>query len=279
MKILYIDESGDLGPLPAIPRHQDQPVFVMGGLIVDSMALGDLTRGLLTVKNDFFPSLRVNSPGQNWLDLITAEIKGAGIREKALRGAPVQQRHAFGFMDKVLALLERYDAKIIARVWVKGLGCPFKGRSIYTSSVQDLYKYFDDYLARNDDVGVCIADSRKKHMNANVAHSIFTRKYSHTNPLYTNICELPSFSHSENHAGIQLCDFLCSAFLYPMATYTYCSDHVNNVHVQSSAQNIKSRYGQRLRALQHRYQDPPGQWTGGIVVSDRIGRRPGSLMF
>jgi hypothetical protein len=37
MRILYIDEAGDLGSMPAVPlpSGNDQPVLIIGGLIVD----------------------------------------------------------------------------------------------------------------------------------------------------------------------------------------------------------------------------------------------------
>ena len=43
---------------------------------------------------------------------------------------------------------------------------------------------------------------------------------------------------------------------------------------------LKSRYGQQLQALQYRYRHPVTyRYEGGLVVSDAIGRRSGSLMF
>jgi hypothetical protein len=38
--------------------------------------------------------------------------------------------------------------------------------------------------------------------------------------------EVPSFGHSDNHAGLQLADLICSAFLWPMAMHAYCEGHI-----------------------------------------------------
>ena len=57
MHILYIDESGDTGQLPAQPGANDQPVFVIGALIVDAAKIGDLTRDFIDLKTRFYPGL------------------------------------------------------------------------------------------------------------------------------------------------------------------------------------------------------------------------------
>ena len=43
MKVCFIDESGDLGMLRDPPQSNDQPVPVIGGLIVDAAKLHALT--------------------------------------------------------------------------------------------------------------------------------------------------------------------------------------------------------------------------------------------
>ena len=92
--------------------------------------------------------------------------------------------------------------------------------------------------------------------------------------------ELPTFGHSENHAGLQVCDLVCSALLYPIACFAYCTGHVNNVHVQPRAADLRHRYGRSLKALQYRYRNPAtNRYEGGVVVSDAIGQQNGSLMF
>lgn len=273
-----MDEAGDLGALCNPPRSNDQPVFILGGVFVDAANPTDLTTSFLELKFRYFPRLPYSSAMP--LDRILPEIKGADVRANATRGSSNQRRHAIGFLDRTFGLIKRYDLKLVARIWVKGIGCPFDATPVYTSSVQGICGYFDHFLAEIDDIGHCIADSRSKHKNVNVSHSIFTRKFSPVAADYERLTELPTFGHSENHAGIQLCDIICSALLYPIACYAYCTGHVGNVHVQPLAADLRNRYGQQLKELQYRYLNhEKGRYEGGIVVSDGIGHQNGSLMF
>ena len=278
MHVCFVDEAGDLGALGDPPRPNDQPVLVIGGLFVDATNLASLTDNFLTLKHRYFPGLPYRS---NWhLDRIPPEIKGADIRSNATRGSARQRIHAIGFLDRILGLLRHHDVRMVARIWVKGIGSQFDATSVYTSSIQGICGYFERYLTEADSPGLCIADSRNKIKNVNVSHSIFTQKFSSAAPRYEPLVELPTFGHSENHAGLQLCDIICSALLYPVACFAYCAGHVQNVHVQPRAADLRSRYGQQLKALQYRYHNPAtGRYEGGFVVSDAIGRQSGSLMF
>ncbi len=278
MKACFIDEAGDLGTVANPPLPNDQPILVVGGLFLDTASLQSLTDDFLNLKSRYFPGLPYPSPRH--LDRILPEIKGADVRRNATRGTARQKNHAIGFLDRIIGLLQRYDAKLVARIWVKGVGLPFHATAVYTSSIQGICSYFDHYLTHMNDTGVCIADSRNKFKNVNVSHSIFTQKFSPFVQSYRKIAELPTFGHSENHAGLQVCDIICSALLYPVACFAYCTGHVSNVHVQSGAVALKQRYGQYLKNLQYRYRDTAtGRYRGGIVVSDAIRRRNGSLMF
>lgn len=279
MKFLYIDESGDLGSLPAVPaaNGNDQPILVIGAIIVDAGRLEALTQDFLSLKGQWFPGLSYPSP--NHLDKILPEIKGSELRRNITRGNRNEHRHAVGFLDKLLAMMEGHGVRLLARVWVKGLGVNFNGQSVYTSSIQGLYTYFDKFLSENDDLGFCIADSRDYLKNVNVAHSIFTQKFRASSTNYSRVLELPSFGHSQNHAGIQICDIICSSLLYPIAAEAYCTGHIANVHVQAKASVLRQRFGARLKAMQYRYQDPVGRWTGGVVVSDALAQRHAGYMF
>ena len=278
MYICYVDESGDLGALPPLPAPagNDQPVLVLGALFVDTARLETLTNDFLSLKYRFFPGLAY--PSTNHLDRIIPEIKGADLRRDALRGNRNQQRQAYGFIDKVLGLLEAHHVRLVTRIWVKGVGQPFDSKAVYTSSIQAIYSYFDNFLTEQSDFGFCITDSRNKPKNVNVSHSIFTQKFQATTSFYSRVLELPTFSHSDNHACLQLCDLICSALLFPIACEAYCTGSVANIHVQPSAVQLKTKFGERLKSLQYRFQEPNGRYKGGIVVSDPAGRNS-SLMF
>jgi len=277
MKICFIDEAGDLGALAEPPQPNDQPVLVIGGLFVDAAGLMAFTTDFLTLKHRYFPNLPYPSP--RLPDRILPEIKGAEIRRNVTRGNVRQRQHAYGFLDRIMGLLQRCEVRLVARIRVKAPGAAFDATSVYTSSIQSVCSYFDHHLARTDDIGACIADSRNKFKNVRVSHSVFTQKFG-TTARYPRIVELPTFGHSDNHAGLQVCDLVCSALLYPVACHAYCSGHVDNIHVQPSAARLRHRYGDRLRAIQYRYLDTAtNRHRGGLVVSDPVGHRSASLMF
>lgn len=279
VKICYIDESGDLGTLPADSKPDDnhQPVLVITGLFVDYKHLYDLTHDFIKLKYRFYPGL--NYPTERFLDRIIPEIKGADVRRNAMRGGRRAQRHAIGFMDRIIDLLFKYDVKCAARVWVKIPGEQFNGKAVYTSSIQSLFDYFENYLAESDDHGVVIADSRDYMKNISVSHSVFTQKFRQLRPMYPHIIEMPCFGHSNNSAGIQLCDIISSAFLYPIASYVYCSKFVHNVHTCPEAEIIRDRYGLALKDMQYRFTDEKGYKQGGIVVSDPLQKQNAMTMF
>ena len=278
LHVCFIDEAGDLGALSNPPLPDEQPVLVIGGLFVDAANLPALTGHFLDLKHHYFPGLRY--PSLRRLDRILPEIKGSDIRRNAIRGSARQRHHAIGFLDRILGLLRHNDVRLVARVWVKGIGSPFEPTSVYTSSIQGICAYFEHYLTQTDEIGLCIANSRNKFKNVNVSHSIFTQKFSPAARNYQRLVELPTFGHGENHAGLQICDLVCSALLFPIACFAYCTGHVNNVHVQPRAAALRHRYGEQLKALQYRYHNPQtDRHEGGIVVSDAIARRNGSFMF
>jgi hypothetical protein len=214
------------------------------------------------------------------LGRILPEIKGADLRRALRDGAPRRnRRQTLGFLDALMDLLEYHDARIFGRLWVKLIGGRCDDRSVYTFSVQDICADFQNLLEAAGDDGIVIADSRNPAPNASVAHSVFTQKFKVDGDRYPRILEMPVFGHSQNHAGIQIADLLCSALLFPMATRRYCAGHVQNVHVDRGFGVLAARYGSRLQAMQHRYDDDFGNRKGGITVSDPVGRLPGGMLF
>lgn len=276
MKICYVDESGCTGSLPSANSNV-QPTLVIGGLIIDYGRLHYLTERSLSLKQRFFPGLLpLGSTHMSWM---LAEVKGSELRKDAVEGNRNLRRQRLGYMNEMMDVLETCDAKLTGRIWVKGIGAPLNGTSVYTFSLQSIYTVFQNYLTLTGDVGFVIVDSRLKHLNTPVAHSIFTQKFKGTGDSYDRIIELPAFSHSDNHAGLQMADMVCSAFVTPIAINTYCQGHVTSVHVRPGYADLKSAYAPRIRAMQHRYNEASGTAKGGFTVSDGIGHRPGGLMF
>ncbi|MCX7021642.1 MAG: DUF3800 domain-containing protein [bacterium] len=274
MRVLYIDEAGCLGALPSL-ISDIQPVFVIAGVSFDVSHLGDITRDFIALKRRFFPGAHTSL---YQLDAILVEVKGADIRRNASIGGHRSRRAAFGFLDGVLYLVDQHDGKFFGRIWIKGIGVPFDGRSVYTFSMQDICTTFQRSLEAIGEQGFVVADSRSKPVNTNVSHSVFTMKFQAVGDAFPNLLEMPLFGHSDNHAGIQIADLLCSALLFPMAVQTYCAGHITSVHVRNYAA-LKARYMTHLRRSQFRYQDPSGWWRGGFTVSDEIAHRNGAELF
>jgi hypothetical protein len=275
MYVAYIDESGCTGVLPH-SASPIQPLLVVGAIFIDAGDLPAITRDFLDIKGRFYPLLM---PAGRPLDRVLVEIKGADLRTDIRSRHRSHQRTAIGFLDQLMGLLEAHHVRVVARVWIKGIGAAMTGKSVYTASVQAIYRYFQSYVTGLNDRGIVIADGRSKTKNVNVAHSIFTQKFQQAGDEYNRILEMPTFGNSENHATLQIVDLLCSAVIFPIAAYSYCLGHVNNVHVSANYRILKDRYGRRLLPLQYRYQDIDNRWQGGIVVSDALQRRSSVLMF
>jgi hypothetical protein len=277
MHIAYIDDAGDLGAVANPPQHNDQPVFALTTLLVNQTRLSALVPEFLQIKRRYFPGLF--PPASRFLGAILREVKGADIRRDIASDSRNKVRQATRFLSEIVDLCIRSDIKLVSKVFVKGIGQQNDHTAVYTSACQSLFKSFDHYLSTVDDVGFCIADSRTKGLNVPVAHSIFTQMFSVRRVHYPRIMELPTFGHSDNHAGVQLCDLLSSAVIVPVAVHTYCTGHIVNVHVQAGYSKIRAGFTTRLKQLLYRYQDSQQIWRGGLTVSDAILQRPSSEIF
>lgn len=276
MLVCYVDEAGDTAPNPAA-RSSIQPVFVLAAVIFPQIRMHDVTLGFLQLKTRYFPEAKPTK-SRHFLDSVMSEIKGADLRKNIRVGKRRLLRLTVGFLDRILELVERNHGRILGRVHIKGLAHPINERALYTYSVQDICSGYQRLLAVEDTVGIVLADARTKRQNSQVTHSIFTRKFSLAGDPYDRILEMPSYGHSENHVGLQLADLLCSALLFPMAAYAYCSDHLTNLHVHPAYEILSERYGDRLKRLQFRYQSRNGD-HGGITVCDELGRRSGQRLW
>lgn len=274
IRICYIDESGCIGVLPSA-TSSIQPLLVVAGIVFHQNHLTNITQEYLALKRKFFPALTPSTVP--FLTHARIEIKGSDLRTTIRNGNRNERRHSFGFLDGIISILERYNAKIFGRVWIKGIGHPIHGKSIYTYSIQAACADFQNLLEFENLNGIIVADSREYLQNVGVSHSIFTQKFKATGDAHGRILEMPMFGHSENHTGLQLCDLLCSAILFPIASITYCAGFVNSVHVHPKYMLIKQRYASRIGSLQHRYLDG-GRYHGGIAVNAHQ-HRSGGILF
>ena len=142
------------------------------------------------------------APG-HFLDWILFEPKGGDLRKQAAEPSKRAKRQALRFFDETLKLVETTGCRLIGRVWIKGIAQPFAGPAVYTSSIQRLCQYFNNFLVQRNDHGLLVADSRTKDKNAKVSHSVFTQRFSAVGNPYAQLLELPVFGHSDNHAGFK----------------------------------------------------------------------------
>jgi hypothetical protein len=273
MYFCYIDESGGFEPPNINPSAT--PLMVLAGLVVEQMRVGQLTLDYLREKRRYFPASGV--PGHH-LAHILAEIKGASVRTSLRSASRSDRRHAVGFLGQVVALLERHHVRLIGRVWIKEPTKGLEPAGSYTYAIQDIARHFEHHLSVRRVKGVMLCDSRMANQNAVVSHSIFTQKMRLRGDAYPHIAEAPVFGSSINHAGLQLADLVASALIFPMAARVYCASHYSTVHVDPHYDQAKTRFGKRCGDLQYRY-DSAGRTTGGVVVSDKLGKRPSSLLF
>lgn len=251
-----------------------QPILVLSGLILRQDKLVSLTRDFVRLKKAFSPNISL--PYE--LDFARYEMKGADLRRDIRKGNRNSRRHVFRFLDDVLALLDSCDAKFVTRIYIKKPGDAFDGKAAYTSSVQAMCEAFQAFLEEKQSEGFVIADSRTPNLNSIVSHSIFTQKFRVRGDPYSRILEMPVFGHSENHAMLQVADFLSSSMLFPIVSNVYCNGHINSVHVHPKDKYIREMYALRMKALSYRFHKR-GRFRGGITVTDAIASLPSSRIF
>jgi hypothetical protein len=276
MLVCYIDEAGNNETLQEGVFHV-QPVFVLGGVIIHQQCIHELTRELIDLKKRFYPN-RNNTQEKLWHSWLQVEVKGSDLRKYVRDGDRDELRHAIGFLDKMVRILENNGAQIVARIYIKEVGRINSETAIYNSAVQRMADVFQHRLSSENTLGVIVADNRNNKANALLSYSVFTQKYSSAKK-YGDLIDVPMFGQSTNHAGIQCADYLCSALLFPLAVYAYCKELRENIHVSAQYKILQQRFGQRLKKLQYRYRDDEGKSRGGIVVSDPVYKRCTTDLF
>ncbi|MFT3849902.1 MAG: DUF3800 domain-containing protein [Propionivibrio sp.] len=277
MYICYVNEAGCTGALPD-SLSSIQPVFTLVGLFIKQTHVRSITNQWIQIKQRFFPNLLpTGAPYHNWM---TAEIKGADLRRSARSSRRNDRRFAYGVIGEGLKLLENHGAMICGRVYVKPIGDGFDGAAVYGATVQGISEVFQKFLEEKNARGLMIADSRNKPKNANVSHSIFTQRYRAGGDPYERLIELPTFGHSDNHAGLQLTDLICSALLFPIAAEVCCSRHLaDHTHCHANYLNLRTRYGEQIKNLQYRYQGANGWWHGGLKLIDPLNSYRPPVLF
>lgn len=206
------------------------------------------------------------------------EVKGADLRS-SVRGTRRQNSHAVRFLGEVLQLLARYHAKVIGRVWIKELYKALKPDASYTYAIQDIASHMQRLLQCSGDHGLIICDSREHAQDASVAHSIFTQKHQGAGDAYPNLVETVTFGRSVNHVGLQLADLIVAGLIYPMAAVAYCPSYVSGLRNGRRFEQLRLAHGSKLKGLRYTWLDAFGKVNGGIVVSDKAGKRHSGLLY
>jgi hypothetical protein len=136
--LCYIDEAGNGQTLEPV-RPDAPPVLVIGGLTVPRARVKDLTWDFLGAKKHYRPELR---RAAHLSEVIQHEIKGAELRKNIRSGSRSWQRAAMELIGSLLDILERHEARVLARVWVKEAGLAFDEPKVYSSSVGSLTQTF-----------------------------------------------------------------------------------------------------------------------------------------
>ena len=278
MQLCYVDESGKAATLTRADAQQ-QPVVVIAGVSLPEQRLTSITHEWIELKRSYLPHIRSGSRG-GWLDGILKELKGTTLRRGFRARATVRQRQqAIGLIDGLVALMERHDCRILGRVWVKQLGVPIEGMHMHFSSLQFICGAFHAGLA-DDERGMVVVDSQTYQHNHQLAHSVFTQRFA-KHPSHERLIDMPVFGHSDNHAGLQIADLLCSAVLAPIACAVYGGSYASwNQHCDSGFLDIRERYGTRLRRLTYDWENARlGRESSSIVVHDPNMRRSTRLMW
>ncbi len=271
MQLCYVDESGKAETLVRADADR-QPVVVVAGVSFPEAHLTDITHEWIDLKRSYVPAVRGMSR-HGWLDGILNELKGATLRRGFRTTATTRQRkQAIGFLDGLVRLLERHECRIVGRIWVKQLDVPTDGMALHVSSLRFICAAFHAGLA-DDERGMVLIDSQTYQHNHRLAHAIFTQRFARY-PSHERLLDMPVFGHSDNHAGLQLADLVCSALLAPIACATYASEHASwNRHCDPGFFDVRERYGERLARLTYTWSDPrKRRERSSLVVRDPLKR-------
>lgn len=123
--------------------------MVVSGLIVRADMLDRLTADFLEMKKRYRPT-----EGTDLLDYILIEIKGAALRSRIRSGGHRSQRYALGVLDRVVSLVEKYDIRLVGRIWVKEVDKRLCPRASYTLSIRNIADHFNRFLKERAEHGV-----------------------------------------------------------------------------------------------------------------------------
>ncbi len=210
-------------------------------------------------------------------ELITHEIKGSDLRKNIRDGNRNARRAVYSLLHETLNLLEDSNAKVVGEIHVKGED-PLS-RWVYSDTVARVAVQFEAQLHAAATRGAMILDARTKSKNVPSVHRLTTQRFRTGGGPCPSLVESPVFGHSDAHVALQIADLVASALLFPMACFAYSQSLINNVHLNESYGEVRSRFGSKLRLLEHRYAGPDGRHAGGIAVRDNLNNQPSLQLY
>jgi hypothetical protein len=241
--LFYLDESGCTGTWSG-DDSAAQPAIVVMGLLINQKHITAISQSFLRLKRKNFPELLAGLSLRHSMEL---EIKGSSIRSK-IRKKKERAKTELKFLDQVLQLLSEYDVRILGSFWPKTFGKQVFGDALYSSAAQGIHSALQSHLARINQVGLVLADSRNDLLNSVVSGSILSQKLRASGDRFPNIVEAPGFVNSSHHAMIQMADIIASSILWPMCTQSFMQKEPSRL-IRGQDMFIWSRYVSRVRKL------------------------------
>ena len=201
MQRMYLDESGNHDLLRIDTQY---PVFVLGGIIVDSnYADGEMADKVGKLKREFF--------GSEDIILHTAEIARNQNAFSCLKHTPTRER----FFASINELMRTMRYQVVACVIHKERHIARYGGSAvdpYWLSLQVLVERFCFEVGSNASGGEIIAESRRPDLDKQL-HAAYERiqtRYLDHATIRSRITGLTCVSKSKNLPGLQIADLVVS---------------------------------------------------------------------
>ncbi len=201
MKILYLDESGDHNLVRIDPQY---PIFVLGGVLVDSDDVREMHEELCGLKRRFFADTH--------LILRTSDISRNRLGFECLTDTPTRQR----FYRELNDLMERLDYSVVACAVRKDRfrpAFPEPDRDLYLICLEMLavQLYHQTAVAGTD--AIIVAESRGQVLDTRLKRSWLRLLAEGAGSLSgetirRNVRALLLRSKKVNLAGLQLADLV-----------------------------------------------------------------------
>ena len=255
--ICHIDESGDFGPLLSAGASV-QPVLAVVGLIAPKSKIAQMESDFAQLrKTSEYLKNRRSALRQSHLP---PEDKGHELRWGLRSDEPQWQAGALATLDATLNLLERAEAQVAGCVNIKPMDRKFNGKYAYVSSVLSIAANFHRILEAED------PEEEARHEGEIICDEQQQAKSAIRRGFRRRQLPVPEFGNSEQNAGIQIADWLCSAIIAPLAATRLSpeSKHADTRYLALAGG--ENSVWERLMRMQFPFADDNGLRQPGIIV-------------